>query len=379
MNNKKLYIGLMSGTSADNIDAVLVDLSSDQPEILLTHSLKLEASIKKQIRHLAVSGANEIHRMSQLNQSLGLLFAQAVNELLCLSVTSDDPRDIRAIGSHGQTIRHYPPSKTSNNDYGYSLQIGDPNTIAALTGITTIADFRGRDMALGGQGAPLAPRFHLDFFEKIGSVRAIINIGGISNITLLPGDGLTSSVLGYDTGPGNGLMDKWTKENLGKDYDKSGAWAAQGSTIEALLLSLMGTPYLKEDTPKSTGPELFNLHWLKEHINKLPSCSSVDIQATLLEFTAQTITQAVHAYALKVDEVFFCGGGAYNNTLINRLKVLLHPASVSDTSMLGIAPEWVEATAFAWLAKQTIEGAPGNIPTVTGAKKASVLGAIYTR
>ncbi|MFT7267630.1 MAG: anhydro-N-acetylmuramic acid kinase [Porticoccus sp.] len=379
MSEKQLYIGLMSGTSADSIDAVLVDLGSQKPEVLLTHSLELDSDTKEQINSLSISGADEIHRMSRLDRSLGGLFAQAVNELVYLSKSIKGTKDILAIGSHGQTIRHYPPGKISNNDQGYSLQIGDPNTIAELTGITTVADFRRRDIALGGQGAPLVPRFHLEFFEKIGSIRAIINIGGISNITLLLGDGMVSSVLGYDTGPGNGLMDKWIKANLGENYDESGAWASEGNVAEALLSSLMSTSYITEPIPKSTGPELFNMCWLQEHLRQLPSCSPENVQATLLEFTAKTITQALHSHKLKVDEVYICGGGARNIALVNRLAELLHPALVEDTSALGIAPGWVEAIAFAWLAKQTIEGAPGNIPTVTGAKKASVLGAIYIR
>ena len=379
MSEKQLYIGLMSGTSADSIDAVLVDLGPQKPEVLLTHSLKLESRIKEQINSLSASGVDEIHRMSLLDRSLGKLFAQAVNELVYLSRSIKGTKDILAIGSHGQTIRHYPPGKISNNDEGYSLQIGDPNTIAELTGITTVADFRRRDIALGGRGAPLVPRFHLEFFEKIGSIRAIINIGGISNITLLLGDGMTSSVLGYDIGPGNGLMDKWVKENLGKDYDESGAWASEGSAVKALLSSLMSTSYIIEPAPKSTGPELFNMCWLQEHLRKIPPCRPADVQATLLEFTAKTITQALHSHKLKVDEVYICGGGAHNIALVRRLGELLHPTLVENTSALGVAPGWVEAVAFAWLAKQTIEGAPGNIPAVTGAKKASILGAIYTK
>jgi|TARA_B110000503_G_scaffold126766_1_gene195717 anhydro-N-acetylmuramic acid kinase len=379
MGEKQLYIGLMSGTSADSIDAVLVDLGSHKPEVLLTYSLELEDNIKEQINSLNISGADEIHRMSQLDRSLGLLFAQAVNELVCLSKSLKGIKDILAVGSHGQTIRHYPPGEIPNNDLGYSLQIGDPNTIAELTGITTVADFRRRDIALGGQGAPLVPRFHLEFFEKIGSVRAIINIGGISNVTLLPGDGIVSSVLGYDTGPGNGLMDKWIKTHLGDNYDESGAWASEGNVAEALLSSLMSAPYVIEPAPKSTGPELFNLYWLQKHLSKLPSYNPRDVQATLLEFTAQTIAQALHSHGFKIDEVYICGGGAHNTSLVKRLEGLLYPAPVASTSTLGIAPSWVEAVAFAWLAKQTIEGMPGNIPTVTGAKKASVLGAIYRR
>ena len=379
MSDIKKFIGLMSGTSADSIDAVLVNLSSNNIEVLLTHSIQLNSDMREQINSLTVLGSDEIHRLSQLDRSLGLLFAQAANELLHLSKSLSGTVDILAIGSHGQTIRHCPPDSMPNSKQGYSLQVGDPNIIAELTGITTIANFRDRDMILGGQGAPLVPGFHKTFFEKIGSVRAIINIGGIANITLLPGDGLDSSVLGYDTGPGNGLMDRWTKLNIGKNYDENGAWAAQGTVIEALLISFMEAPYLTVSPPKSTGPELFNISWLKEHLEKLSIYKPEDVQATLLEFTALTISQAISDHKIKVNEVFLCGGGAYNVNLVGRLKELIAPTMVSSTSMLGIAPEWVEAAAFAWLAKQTIEGLPGNIPSVTGAKKASILGAIYTK
>jgi anhydro-N-acetylmuramic acid kinase len=377
MSIKKKFIGLMSGTSADSIDAVLIALGCSRFEILLTHSIKISADMREQIYSLAIPGSDEIHRLSKLDKSLGLLFSQAANELLTLSKLANT--DITAIGSHGQTIRHHPPSPIIKKYGGYSLQVGDPNIIAEKTGITTVANFRGRDMALGGQGAPLVPGFHKAFFEKTGSVRAIVNIGGISNITLLPGDGLSKSVLGYDTGPGNGLMDKWTKINIGKNYDKGGAWAAQGVTIKALLSNLMDTPYLFISPPKSTGPELFNIDWLKSLLEQFPKYRPVDIQATLLEFTAQTISQALSLCSCNINEVFICGGGAYNIVLINRLRELLAPVIVENTSILGIAPEWVEASAFAWLAKQTIEGLSGNMPAVTGAEKSAVLGAIYTK
>ena len=377
MSIKKKFIGLMSGTSADSIDAVLIALGSNNFQILHTHSIKISTDMREEINSLAISGSDEIHRLSKLDKSLGLLFSQAANELLILSKLANT--DITAIGSHGQTIRHHPPSAIIKKYEGYSLQVGDPNTIVEETGITTVANFRGRDMALGGQGAPLVPGFHQAFFEKTGSVRAIVNIGGISNITLLPGDGLAKSVLGYDTGPGNGLMDKWTKINIGKNYDKGGAWAAQGVTIKALLSNLMDTPYLFISPPKSTGPELFNIDWLESLLEKLPKYRPEDIQATLLEFTAQTINKALSLYPLNINEVFICGGGAYNTVLINRLKELTAPVIVESTSILGIAPEWVEASAFAWLAKQTTEGLPGNIPASTGAEKSAVLGAIYTK
>jgi anhydro-N-acetylmuramic acid kinase len=365
----------MSGTSADSIDAALVELSSTRPQLLATHTVELPENLKIEIHALALPGNNEIHRMNQLDRALGLLFAQAVSELLAQQQKS--ARDIAAIGSHGQTIRHYPPSNTNRNEYTYSVQVADPNTIAQLTGITTVADFRRRDMILGGQGAPLVPAFHRAIFEKNGCSRAIVNIGGVANITLLPGDGSTSSLLGYDTGPGNGLMDKWIKIHRHQDYDNSGQWASQGHVIVALLERLMNTAYLAQPAPKSTGPELFNSHWLNNHLKQLPEAEPVDVQATLLEFTAQTISQGLKSQPPEPTEVFFCGGGAYNTALIQRIETLLHPSLFASTAQLGIAPEWVEAVAFAWLAKQTLEGKSGNAPTVTGATQASVLGAIY--
>jgi len=380
MPDSNLYVGLMSGTSADSIDAVLVDLSSEQPQLLATHSVALatgsladQEQLKAEIHALAKPGNNEIHRMNQLDRTLGQLFAQATNDLL--AQTQFSAADITAIGSHGQTIRHYPSAV--DTEFTYTVQVGDPNTITQLTGITTVADFRRRDMALGGQGAPLVPAFHQSVFEKPGFSRAIVNIGGMANITLLPGDG--SSLLGYDTGPGNGLMDKWIKQHQKLDYDDGGQWASQGTVISPLLEALMSTSYLAEPAPKSTGPELFNSEWLNQHLTQLPDASPVDVQATLLEFTAQTISQALKVHTPTPGEIFFCGGGTYNTTLIQQLEALLHPKLIASTTELGIPPEWVEAVAFAWLAKQTLEGKPGNAPSVTGATQSAVLGAIYLR
>lgn len=362
----------MSGTSADSIDAVLVNLATNTPKLLATHSADIR-ELKSEIHTLARSSENEIHRMGQLDRELGIRFAQATNELL--SRESLCATDITAIGSHGQTIRHFPPTKTS--EHPYSIQVGDPNTIAQLTGITTVADFRRRDIALGGHGAPLVPAFHQAVFGKTDSCRAIVNIGGVANITLLNGDTSLPSLLGYDTGPGNVLMDCWINQNLGLPYDQDGHWAAQGQVITSLLKQLLDSPFLSQPAPKSTGPELFNLSWLTKHLEQLPGVSSMDVQATLLEFTARTISDALKSHTPRANEIYCCGGGAYNTSLMLRLKTLLEPSLTSSTEHLGIPPEWVEAVAFAWLAKQTLEGKPGNEPTVTGASKASILGAIY--
>lgn len=382
METNELYIGLMSGTSADSIDAAIVNLGSKTPELIGTHSIDLAAKypeLKTDIHALAIPGDNELHRVNQLDRAMGLLFSQVTNELL--EQQGFDADDIQAIGSHGQTVRHYP---TANADsFAYTVQVGDPNTIAQLTGITTVADFRRRDIVLGGQGAPLVPAFHQTAFEKVGTCRAIINIGGMANLTLLPGhphssdESNPSPLLGYDTGPGNGLMDKWIKRHQGKNYDDRGTWASQGQVHADLLATLMKTPYLSQPPPKSTGPELFNEQWLAHQLQEHPAITPVDVQATLLEFTAQTITEALISHTPTPTEVYFCGGGTYNTTLIQRLETLLHPRLIASTDQLGIPPEWVEAAAFAWLAKQTINGKPGNAPSVTGAERPSILGAIF--
>ena len=369
MAEQQLYIGLMSGTSADSIDAALADLTNT-PTLIAHHSLAID-DLREEIIALATPGDNEIQRLNQLDRELGLRFAQATSELLINS--GYNPRDIQAIGSHGQTLRHEPPTDNLNG-HPYTLQAGDPNTIAQQTGITTVADFRRRDIAAGGQGAPLAPAFHLAAFEKPGTLRAIINIGGMANISCLPGDG---TVIGFDTGPGNALMDGWINRHQGESYDNNGQWAASGATNPELLKQLLAEPYLQLPPPKSTGRELFNLEWLDQQLTAFAEIPPEYIQATLLEFTAQTIADAVRAQSPQPNEIYICGGGAYNTTLMQRLETLLHPALITNTGHLGIAPEWVEAVAFAWLAKQTLENLPGNAPSVTGAGEGVILGGVY--
>jgi anhydro-N-acetylmuramic acid kinase len=308
--------------------------------------------------------------MGQADRELGLAFGAAVNSLL---QNAGIPHSaVRAIGSHGQTIRHRPPAPHQNHPF--TLQVGDPSSIAQLTGIATVADFRRRDIAAGGQGAPLVPAFHRAVFNS-NRCRAIVNIGGIANITLLPTAG---SVLGFDTGPGNTLMDSWITRHRGESYDRDGAWAAAGKVVPSLLTSLLNDPYFAAPAPKSTGREHFNLAWLDRHLAESTSpVSASDVQATLAELTAQSIARAIVALSPAPREVFVCGGGAYNSHLMVRLEALLHPRQLGNTAQLGIAPEWVEATAFAWLAQQTLAGKPGNEPAVTGAQSYCVLGAIY--
>lgn len=369
MAQHQLYIGLMSGTSADAIDAALVDLQN-RPQLIAQHTLQLPAQIRQKIHALSLPGNNEIDRMGALDVELGQLFAQTSTELIKKAGASKE--QIRAIGSHGQTIRHRPPGSAEGT---FTLQIGDPNLIAELTGITTVADFRRRDMAAGGQGAPLVPAFHRAIFHTRDTNRVIVNIGGMANITWLPAQG---EVLGFDTGPGNVLMDMWSTEHLGKPYDQHGEWASSGQTNLALLRELLNEAYFKLHAPKSTGRESFNRAWLNEKLDTLAtSPAPSDVQATLLELTAITIADSINNLTDASTEVFVCGGGAYNNALIRRLEAHMPSAKLASTSALGIDPQWIEAMAFAWLAQQTMNRRPGNLCAVTGAKREVILGGIY--
>ncbi|MFA7554425.1 MAG: anhydro-N-acetylmuramic acid kinase [Spongiibacteraceae bacterium] len=361
-----LYLGLMSGTSLDSIDAALVQLDDNHCQLIAATEHPIPTKLRQQLIELCQPGDNEIERMGLADRILGKEFAAAANSLLR---TSNTPKErIIAIGSHGQTIRHRPSS-----DNAFTLQIGDPNTIAFETGITTVADFRRMDIAAGGQGAPLAPAFHQAAFAHPEQVRAIINIGGMANISLLNTD---KPSLGFDTGPGNILMDSWIQQVQQQKYDQGGLWAASGRVYEPLLTQLLTHPFLQKTQPKSTGREEFNLQWLQLILNQ-HAVDAIDVQATLLEFTAQTICDAITKLSTPVDEVFICGGGAYNNTLMTRLSQLLQPLTVATTKDLGIAAEWIEAAAFAWLAQQTLAQKPGNLTAVTGADQAVILGAIY--
>ncbi len=359
----ELYIGLMSGTSADGIDAALVDFSGDQPKLLHGYYKPFSHDLRQCILELYQPGIDEIKRMGNLDIALGHAFAGAANQLLQESQISS--KNIRAIGCHGQTLRHDPACR-------YTLQVGDPNIIAAKTGITTIADFRRRDMAYGGQGAPLVPAFHQTMFAQLGQHRAIVNIGGIANVTLLLGDQKT--ILGFDTGPGNALMDAWIERHLQQPYDKQGAWASQGNINHELLNTLLADPFFHLAPPKSTGRDYFNLQWLERYLT--PAFSAVDVQATLAALTAQSIIAAIKPYFLQ-GEIIVCGGGAHNNILINQIKEHAAPLAVSTTREKGIDPHWIEAMAFAWLAKQTLTKQTGNMTAVTGASQAAILGGVY--
>lgn len=369
VHTSNLYVGLMSGTSADGIDAVLVDFSAATPRLLASHYTPYNLELRKQILDLCHPGENEIHRLGELDVMLAHTFAAAVNDLLRNASTSADK--IAAIGSHGQTIRHAP-----NHTQRFTMQIGDPNTIAAKTGITTVADFRRKDIALGGQGAPLVPAFHRSLFASKEVDRAIVNIGGIANVTLLPRNA-ADHIIGFDTGPGNALMDHWVHTHQNETHDKAGAWGASGAVNQQLLHMMLSDAYFKLTPPKSTGREKFNAKWLQQLLQNMNiEINPVDVQTTLTEFTAVTITDAIKQN-MDSGEIYICGGGAHNDYLMSRIQALAPTFKVFTTETLGIHPDWVEAIAFAWLASQTMNKSAGNLPSVTGAKQAAILGGVY--
>ncbi|MDH4110284.1 MAG: anhydro-N-acetylmuramic acid kinase [Gammaproteobacteria bacterium] len=365
-----LYIGLMSGTSMDGIDAALFRFGNRQCMTLATHSHPYPRILQERLRSAAAQPETlSVDTIGFLDQWVGESFRDATLELLANS--GQNPNKVAAIGSHGQTIRHRPDA-----DRPFTMQIGDPNLIANGTGITTVADFRRRDMAAGGQGAPLAPAFHAWLFGQTARQRVVLNIGGFANITALPGpDG---EATGFDTGPGNALMDAWTRRNLARDYDDRGAWAATGSENPVLLKRLLDDPYFAAAPPKSTGLEYFNLAWLEGHLGEIEA-DPADVQATLLALTALSIRDSIARWAPGAAEIIVCGGGAHNAALLARLARELAPARVGSTAEHGLDPDWVEAAAFAWLARQTLLGLPGNLPAVTGAQSSEILGGIYLR
>ncbi|HEH9426713.1 TPA: anhydro-N-acetylmuramic acid kinase [Aeromonas sobria] len=365
------YIGLMSGTSMDGIDAVLVMIDGDE--------LRVKAAIShpwptaRELHELCTPGDNEIDRMGVADKQVAEEFAAATHALLAKAGLT--PKDIRAIGSHGQTIRHRP-------QLGFTLQIGNAALLAALTGIDVIADFRTMDMALGGQGAPLVPAFHQALFAKPGALRVVLNLGGIANISVLPGN--AGGVYGFDTGPANTLLDGWYRRHQphGGNYDAGGKWAASGQLIPPLLAKLLAHPYFTAPAPKSTGREMFTLAWLDSELAG-SAYAPVDVQRTLQALTCHSIAhqlpdrpEAVGASQPKA-ELFVCGGGAHNAPLLQELASLLPPWRIASTAELGLAPDWVEGAAFAWLAMCFVHRKPGNLPAVTGASRPAVLGALY--
>jgi len=362
----ELYIGLMSGTSIDGIDAGLVDFSHNATRVIAFHYQPFSAELRHKIHRL--SQPNEtilLEDYGAMDSELGELFAEAA--LALLKKAQIKAAEIHAIGSHGQTIFHAP-----NGNHGFSLQIGDPNRIAERTGITTISDFRRRDIAVGGQGAPLVPAFHYAAFSVPTDTTTVLNIGGIANITILR----KGTVFGFDTGPGNTLMDYWCQHSLDQSYDANGDWAKQGQVNGKLLSHLLDDAYFRLAPPKSTGKEYFSPAWLQQKISPFLASNPEDIQATLCQFSAETISNAILDHAADSKHVLVCGGGIHNQQLLTLLKQSL-PIPVWSTAEFGIEPDHVEAIAFAWLAKQTILGNPGNLCSVTGARTPVVLGGIY--
>lgn len=359
------YIGIMSGTSLDGIDVVLADFSATLPSLLHTFYVPYDAGLRDRLRELHHAGHDELHRAAMLGNELARNYAGAVAGLLARS--SVTPGNITAIGCHGQTVRHCPQSGS-----GYTIQIGNSALLAELTGITVVSDFRSRDIAAGGQGAPLVPAFHRVLFGHPQLYRVVVNIGGISNITSLASDG---GVIGFDCGPGNSMMDEWCLRHTGRPYDESGAWAASGTVLQALLRELLAIPFFSLRPPKSTGRETFSLAWLESCLNG--NEKPADVQATLLQLTVEGIAGSISSYFPDAMEVYLCGGGARNETLVAGLTTALRGRKIDLTDSLGVDADWLEAFAFAWLAKQAIQGNPGNIPAVTGARGTRLLGAIY--
>ncbi|MEW5009930.1 MAG: anhydro-N-acetylmuramic acid kinase [Cycloclasticus sp.] len=361
-----LYIGLMSGTSLDGVDTAIVNFEQQTPSLVASHYQRYPEELLQAIKRSCQQSSINIEEFGQLDARLGDFYADCIQRTLSKNKLSAN--DISAIGSHGQTIHHSP-----NSEWPFSLQIGDPNRIAEKTNITVVADFRRRDIAAGGQGAPLVPAFHQQLFHSNSETLAVINIGGISNISYLNKDP-ASPLIGFDCGPGNTLMDQWCQQHLSCRYDEGGQLASQGQTNTALLQSLLSDPYFSAAHPKSTGPEYFNLAWLQPHLEQHP-CSINDTLSTLCELSADCIALSCRQLG-DIERVLLCGGGVHNQYLRQCLEQRLE-VPLATTKLHGIDPDYLEAIAFAWLAKQTIEGKPGNAPSVTGANKALILGGIY--
>ncbi len=365
-----IYIGLMSGTSLDGVDGVVVDLGSST-QVLGHCSIAFEDALKSEFLALNAATNNELHRAALAGNALVQVYASVVQALL--ERTGIKASDVRAIGAHGQTVRHRP---AEFDGVGYTIQINQPALLAEMCGIDVVADFRSRDVAAGGQGAPLVPPFHRAFFGKDGVSRAVLNIGGISNVTVLHKDA-AMGLIGFDCGPGNALMDGWCLAHTGAAFDDAGAWAASGEINSALLETLLSEPFFQKPPPKSTGRDLFNATWLAQHLHATPSIKPVDVQATLTELTALSCAGSITAAVPDCTSLVVCGGGAHNKHLMARLQNALPCTRVESSDALGLPPMQVEAAAFAWLAQQAVMRVPASIKSVTGARGARILGAIY--
>ena len=368
-NTSDLYIGLMSGTSLDGVDGVLVDFLG-HTQVLQHASCSFNVGLRAELLALNTPGDNELHRAALAANALVGCYAEVVQ--LLLQRAGLPASGVRAIGAHGQTVRHRPQMFDGT---GYTLQLNNPALLAERCGIAVVADFRSRDVAAGGQGAPLVPAFHQSVFGQAGQTQLVLNIGGISNLSVLPADG---AVGGFDCGPGNALMDAWCQRHTGQPYDDNGAWAASGNVLPTLLEQLLQEPFLQQPPPKSTGRDLFSLDWLQQALATLPAGTRAeDVQATLTEFTARACADSALRWGLDATQLLVCGGGALNGQLMARIGALLPGMQVRSTAASGLPPLQVEAAAFAWLARQTLLGLPGNLARVTGAHGPRVLGAIY--
>ena len=369
-------IGLMSGTSLDGVDGVLVDFA-EGTQVLWHASRGFDAALRAELLALNTpDGRDELHRAALAANALARSYAEVVRELL--QATGLAPAQIAAIGAHGQTVRHRPQMFDGT---GYTLQLNSPALLAELSGVAVVADLRSRDVAAGGQGAPLVPAFHQGVFGRPGETVLVLNIGGIANLSVLAGDG---TVLGFDCGPGNALMDGWCQAHTGQPYDDGGQWAATGQVLPALLDRLLAEPFLQQPPPKSTGRDLFHADWLAGHLSASAASATsaadarpAEVQATLTEFTARACASAVQRFGRGGGELLVCGGGAFNTQLMQRIAALLPGVAVDTTAARGLPPQQVEAAAFAWLARQALLGLPGNLPAVTGARGPRILGAIY--
>ena len=376
---RDLFIGLMSGTSLDGVDGVLLDLTDSQPKVIANASAGFTPAFRQELLELNSPTVNELHRAMVAGNQIACTYAQVVRDLLALVAhLGIDASLVRAIGAHGQTVRHRPAPELSLTGCttAYTLQLNNPALLAELTGIDVVADMRSRDIAAGGQGAPLVPAFHRQVFASTNQDVAVLNLGGIANLTVLPARN-DAPVLGFDCGPGNALMDYWCHRHIGHMFDHQGAWAASGQCQSEVLSALLDEAYFSQVPPKSTGRDLFSTAWLEHKLAPFVQKNPVDIQATLVELTASACSQSVLRYAKDSKLLIVCGGGAFNSFLVQRLQAMLPGTEVCGSEQFGMPPLQVEASAFAWLAKQTLEHKPGNLPSVTGAKGARLLGAIY--
>jgi anhydro-N-acetylmuramic acid kinase len=367
-----LYIGLMSGTSLDGVDAVLVDFAphgSASMKVVEHAHATFDDALRAELLALNSPGNDELHRAALAANAVARAYAAVVERLLLNTGVS--PSQVQALGAHGQTVRHRPGEFDGS---GYTLQLLNGALLAELAGVDVVCDFRSRDLAAGGQGAPLVPAFHAACFARPDADVAVLNLGGIANLTLLPASG---AVRGFDCGPGNALMDGWCSHHLGTAFDKGGAWASSGQVRPALLATLMSDPYLGREPPKSTGRDLFNASWLSTRLELHPELAAVDVMATLAEFTVCAALDALQRHQATTRSLLVCGGGALNDHLMRRLATLLPEAAVASTATTGVPPEQVEALAFAWLAKAFNHREPGNITAVTGAAGPRLLGALY--